>query len=92
MMTLDEVLTHDGHFIVEGYRGIAWYACGAEEVSEEDTVWSGYKVRTGNVLMVMVGDDRKFVTDPEDVMPLHEDEFCHCCGQIGCQWDGRDRS
>lgn len=92
-MTVDEVLAHEGHFTVGGWSsGIAFYAYGAEAVADEDTEWTGQKVRTGNVLMIMVGDDEKHVTDPEDCVPLDEDAFCHCCGQVGCQWDGRDRS
>lgn len=48
--------------------------------------------RTGNLVCVMVGDDRHWSFDPDDVAPLDDDDYCHECGQIGCGHDGRDRS
>ena len=32
----------------------------------------------------MVGDDRTFVIDEEDMTIIDEDEFCRSCGQIEC--------
>jgi hypothetical protein len=34
--------------------------------------------------LVMVGDDREFVVDADEIEPLAEDDFCSDCGQIGC--------
>lgn len=48
--------------------------------------------RTGQVVCVMVGDDRHWAFDPEDVQPLEREEYCGECGQIGCGHDGYDRS
>ena len=48
--------------------------------------------RTGRVVVVMIGDDKEHLVDPEDISPLDEDAYCHECGQIGCTHDGRDRS
>ncbi len=45
--------------------------------------------RTGMIVAVMVGDDRHFVLDQGDIIPITEDEYCHGCGQIGCTADGR---
>jgi hypothetical protein len=92
-MTYQEVIDTMGvsHFRVNGSAGIAWYCAGPELVDEYDeetgenvTEWSGYQIPTGNVLMVMVGDDRVFPTDPDDVEHIPDDSFCRECGQIGC--------
>ena len=73
-----------GNFSVKGYAGIAWYALGWETEPDEDTEWSGTENRTGKVVAVMVGDDRHFSVDEDDLTPLAEEEFCGSCGQIGC--------
>ena len=39
---------------------------------------------TGNAIMLMVGDDRRFSVDPSDCEPLAEGDYCPGCGQIGC--------
>ena len=36
------------------------------------------------VRCIMVGDDREFTFDIEELSPLDEEEFCPGCGQIGC--------
>jgi len=33
---------------------------------------------------VMVGDDKVYRIDKEDLCLIDEDEFCGSCGQIGC--------
>ena len=48
--------------------------------------------RTGRVVVVMIGDDKQHLVDPEDLVALDEDAYCHECGQIGCCHDGRDRN
>lgn len=47
--------------------------CEPEEVEDESRVRA-----------VMIGDDRVFVFDVDDVTPIPEDSYCHGCGQIGC--------
>ena len=69
---------------VNGYSGIAWYVRGWETEPDDDTEWSGYENRTGKLVCTMVGDDRKFTFDPDEISPLKPSEFCHECGQIGC--------
>ena len=32
----------------------------------------------------MVGDDKVFTHDINDLTPLEDDDYCHSCGQIGC--------
>lgn len=65
-------------------RGIAWQILGWEVVPDNDTEWTGIKVRTGMVVAMMVGDDSRFIFEPEDFVPLDEEAYCGGCGQIGC--------
>ena len=69
---------------VAGHGGIAWRVYGWETEPDEDTEWSGYEVRTGNLVCVMVGDDHRWTFEPSDVSPLEREEYCGICGQIGC--------
>lgn len=38
------------------------------------------------VRAVMVGDDREWLIDVSDIDTLDDDQYCSCCGQIGCGW------
>lgn len=87
----DETFSADA-YQVAGWSGIAWYVLGWETTPDEDTEWSGCENRTGQVVCVMVGDDRKFTFDLEDVAPLERAAYCGECGQIGCTCDGYDRA
>jgi len=69
---------------IDGWRGVAWRILGWETEPDEDTVWSGYENRTGNLVAVMIGDDRHFSVEPGDIVELDEDEYCCVCGQIDC--------
>ena len=71
-------------YTVAGYRGIAWHAYGWETQPTQDTEWDGIEERTGLVVCVMVGDDRRFTFGPEELTPLRDDDYCGTCGQIGC--------
>jgi len=70
---------------VNGWNSIAWRVYGWETQPDEDTEWSGYETRTGNIICVMVGDDRQFSFNPEDVTALNDGDYCSECGQIGCK-------
>ena len=87
----DDEQRFSGAFSVKGYRGIAWYVLGWETEPDEDTEWSGYENRTGRVVAVMVGDDRKHTFDEDEITALERKEYCGVCGQIGCSHDGLDR-
>lgn len=71
------------------HGGVAWRVLGWETEPDEDTEWSGYEVRTGNVVCHMIGDDRLFSFDIEDLEEINRDDYCGVCGQIGCCHDGR---
>jgi hypothetical protein len=79
-------------YTVTGYGGVAFRVFGWETEPDEDTEWTGIEERTGRVVCVMVGDDRRFAFDPEDVTAIDDLAYCAECGQIGCTHDGRDRS
>ncbi len=90
----------DAHYRVDGYRGIAWSLIGyahetlpticygededGNEVELEDWSETERVDDLTKVVAVMVGDDRKFTFDVDEVTPINEDAFCHECGQIGC--------
>lgn len=78
-------------YTVRGYSGIAWYVYGWETEPDCDTEWSGYEMRTGRIVAVMVGDDRRFTFDLDEIAPLPRTAYCGVCGQIGCSHDGLDR-
>lgn len=81
----EDTLTFSAHhYRVRQYPGIAFYVLGWETEADEDTEWTGYEVRTGRVLAVMVGDDFRHSVDVADLLPLAENAFCRDCGQIGC--------
>jgi len=72
-------------------KGIAWAVLGWETEPDEDTEWTGQEERTGQVVAVMIGDDRHFTFDQEDLTPLDREEYCGECGQVGCRHDGLGR-
>ena len=82
----------DGAYQISGYRGIAWSVLGWELEPDEDTEWSGCYNRTGNIVAVMIGDDRHFTFEPGEAERIDDLAYCAECGQIGCRHDGRDRS
>ena len=82
----ESIEEYPGAVRIEGYKGVSCYILGAETEPDGDTEWSGYEVRTGRLVAVMVGDDHKFTCDPEDISPLSREEYCGECGQIGCGW------
>jgi len=83
----NDTFSSDAYSIPKFWDGIAWYVLGWETEPDENTEWSGYEVRTGNVVCIMVGDDRRFSIEKEDLVPIEREEYCGCCGQIGCCWD-----
>lgn len=81
-----------GAYRAAGYDGIAWRILGWETEPDSDTHWSGIENRTGRVVAVMVGDDRHFTFDRDDLTKLDRKDYCGECGQIGCGHDGLDRT
>ena len=77
-------LTDEARYRVRGYDGVAFWYDRPQTEPDEDTEWSGIENETGMALMVMVGDDRRFAIDPDDISPLDRSEYCPECGQVGC--------
>ena len=82
---------YDGAYRVKDEPGISWRVFGWEMEPTEDTDWDGVFVRTGALVLVMIGDDRPFTYDPDDIEPLDRESYCGVCGQIGCTHDGLER-
>jgi hypothetical protein len=88
----DQAFPADAYMVRGWGSGIAFYVLGWETEPDEDTEWSGCEVRTGRVIVVMIGDDARHRVDPEDLTALAREAYCGECGQIGCCHDGLDRS
>lgn len=87
-----------GYIAVKGYSGVAfWLDDWAKEVKDEmfsfiddetgEVFWGWDEVEVVSDSMVecyMIGDDRKFVVDIQDLTPININDFCGSCGQIGC--------
>ena len=43
-------------------------------------------IHLDQIVCHMVGDDREFIHDIDDLVKLDESEYCSGCGQIGCGW------
>lgn len=71
-------------YAVRGWKGVAFAIYGWETEPDDETEWSGIENRTGNLVAVMVGDDRHHSVCPDDVLPIPEEGYCPSCGQIGC--------
>jgi len=78
-------------YTVQGYKGVAWRVYGWELGLDPDGTDPDDMVRSGRVVCVMVGDDRRFKFEPEELTPLDDLDYCASCGQVGCSHDGRER-
>jgi hypothetical protein len=88
----DEATFSADAYTVSGWgEDIAFVVRGWETEPDEDTEWSGYEVRTGRIVVTMIGDDARHVVDIEDLTPLDREDYCGECGQVGCAHDGLDR-
>lgn len=77
----------DATYVAEGWSaGVAWRVTHWETEADEDTEWTGIENPTGLLVAHMVGDDRDFRFEPDQLTPIDEDAYCSCCGQVGCQW------
>jgi len=100
MSTTDTIFLAGDLVSVDGYDGVAWRVSGPQLVWEPDMTvcededgneWEeptddGEWVPGDRIVCVMVGDDRDFDFDPEDLTPLPDDQDVCSCGQIGCGW------
>jgi hypothetical protein len=96
-ITLDD----DATYTHPAFRGVAlrvwepvyeehevWYDTGHIDPDSGEPFgwWQVEERQTGQVYVVMVGDDYKHIVDPHDLTVIGDDDYCSGCGQIGCQW------
>jgi hypothetical protein len=67
--------TTELRFRHDNYGGVAFYTVKWCEEDHENCV-----------IASMVGDDYRHHCDVADLTPIHDDEYCSGCGQIGCGW------
>lgn len=56
-----------------------------ECIEGEEGEWTD-DTDSGMVYVIMIGDDHKHLVDLDDLTVIDDDEYCACCGQIGCGW------
>lgn len=77
------------YYVVDGYRGVAWYRIGdGKTYCEDHEEMDHCDPDPESSDMVMVGDDRVFNFETSEITPVPDDDFCHECGQIGCKVGG----
>lgn len=84
----------DATYKVENMPGVAWRLRGYltqvvvnSEYDTGDDVWYYDTEEVENydvVIGVMVGDDRRYELDVDELTIINEDDYCLSCGQIGC--------
>ena len=75
---------------VSGYGGIAWDVIGYLTEEIYDAEIDDFDTITNDSLAVciMVGDDRRFTFDVDDLTVIDDEDYCSGCGQIGCSHGG----
>lgn len=76
----EERLSFDGPLVnkivkIDCMPGIAWHVDGYVRHGSNE----------GYISCHMIGDDRTFVFDPDSATLINDDEYCSCCGQMGCE-------
>ena len=76
---------------IEDYGGVAWYVVGYEKTRDEDYEWTGIEHENRErVVAIMVGDDRRFTFDVDELIKIDDEDYCPECGQLGCKAYSRD--
>jgi hypothetical protein len=65
----------------DDYGGGVWAGC---EQALEGDVNCTCPHSTTEVYAVMIGDDRRFVHDLDDIVPIDDDDHCPGCGSTTC--------
>lgn len=102
MSTTDTLFMAGDRVTVDGYDGVAWRVTGPELVWEPEMFYvedeDGDEVLVegdggewvdgdgSRLVCVMIGDDRDFSFDAEDLTPIPDDQDICSCGQTGCGW------
>lgn len=96
---IEDGVDFDAAYRVDGYSGVAWrllgwaqedipvLTYGEDEDGNEEWLDFGERELADDpycVVAVMIGDDRRFTFDRDEIHVIPEDGFCHGCGQTGC--------
>lgn len=85
-VTIDRLYPGEAVKVLE-YPGVAFRVDGLPVRHGPDYDWSGIVWQHPSQREThMVGDDRTFTFDVDDLSPLDDDDYCSECGQIGCRW------
>ena len=75
----------DGAYKHPDYGGVAFRVDGPVMIRDEDYEWSGIEIEDPDKVRAhMIGDDREFTFERDELTLINDDEFCPGCGQIGC--------
>lgn len=71
---------------VDGYEGIAFWVVGHPHMEYEPWDFKNQDPDTDfeQLVVVMIGDDRRHTVGIDDVALIPEDEHVCSCGQLGC--------
>lgn len=85
-VTIDRFMPGEAVKVLD-YPGVAFRVDGLPVRHGPDYDWSGIVWQNPSQREThMVGDDRTFTFDVDDLSPLADEEYCGSCGQIGCGW------
>lgn len=90
------LIDFDKKYYHPDYPGVAWYIQGYNVERQYDGfpewAYEDYEEveDVTKVRAIMVGDDRVFLFDTEDMVELDDGDYCTECGQIGCKGDFRE--
>lgn len=89
----------NAHYKREGWDGVAWFVTGyapkmteVEDsfIDEDGETCYTYDVIVDDdperVIAVMIGDDIEWHVEIDELTAISDDDYCSCCGQIGCGW------
>lgn len=76
------VIDFDKRYRVDAWPGIAFWLKGW--IADADGLVETHDF----VRAVMVGDNKEHIIDVDDLTPINDNDYCSCCGQIGCGWGG----
>lgn len=67
----------------------SWEYCGEGDEDDETNYFYNEPEQVedrSRVVAHMIGDDRSFTFDVDELTPIADDDYCSGCGQIGCGW------
>lgn len=83
---VEDGINFDAYYTVDEWgKGIAFYLLGwAIKITSDNDEEPEEIPDHDYVVAVMVGDDKRHLVSPSDLIMIREDSFCRSCGQVGC--------